>query len=54
VRKFEDIILIHSLLFKMEKEYKTFKDVEAWKSAMELTKLVYGITNYFPKYEKFG
>lgn len=38
----------------MEKVYKTFKDLEAWKSAMELAKLIYGATKGFPEYEKFG
>lgn len=32
----------------------THKDLEVWKAAMELTKLIYKVTSWFPKEEIYG
>jgi four helix bundle protein len=33
---------------------KSFRDLEVWKRAIELTKLIYRLTEGFPSAEKFG
>lgn len=33
---------------------KSYRDLEVWKKAMDLTELVYGITAGYPKDERFG
>lgn len=38
----------------MKKEINHFTDLEAWKINYELTLMIYGITDKFPKSERFG
>ncbi len=38
----------------MDKEINHFTDLDAWKINYELTLMIYGITERFPKSERFG
>jgi four helix bundle protein len=37
-----------------KKQIRNYKDLDAWKTGCELTKLIYQVTRQFPKEEMFG
>ena len=38
----------------MNKQVRSFKDLDTWKMSMDLVKNVYLLTSHFPKDERFG
>lgn len=39
---------------KMDNSIKSFRDLRIWQESIELVKIIYGITNQFPKNEIYG